>query len=55
MEPWVFGNLESMIEKKKLEIEVLDRTDDTMGLEVEDIIKRKRISTELIREMQWRE
>ncbi|KAL8478721.1 hypothetical protein ACS0TY_030560 [Phlomoides rotata] len=49
---YIFGNLDLSIENKKGEIEALDRIDDTFGLEVNEIIDRKRVSAELLRDLQ---
>ncbi|KAL8508001.1 hypothetical protein ACS0TY_018527 [Phlomoides rotata] len=50
-----FGALDSIIEKKKGEIETLDRIDDALGLEEEDIIERNKIQAELKRYLLWKE
>ncbi|KAL8499899.1 hypothetical protein ACS0TY_019784 [Phlomoides rotata] len=51
----IFGNIDFNIDSKKEEIEILDRIDDTMGLEAAEIIKRNKNVAELIRFGQWKE
>ncbi|KAL8508386.1 hypothetical protein ACS0TY_018846 [Phlomoides rotata] len=51
----IFGNIDFNINSKKEEIEILDRIDDTMGLEAAEIIKRNKNVAELIRLGQWKE
>lgn len=51
----VFGYLDTNIDMKKERIGVLDRLDDTFGLEEEEIIERKRVSAELLRDLIWKE
>ncbi|KAL8498955.1 hypothetical protein ACS0TY_022059 [Phlomoides rotata] len=51
----VFGDIDYNIDSKKKEIEVLDRIDDVMGLEEEEIIHRNKSTAELIRFGQWKE
>ncbi|KAL8506366.1 hypothetical protein ACS0TY_017299 [Phlomoides rotata] len=51
----IFGNIDFNIDSKKEEFEILDRIDDTMGLEVAEIIKRNKNVAELIRLGQWKE
>ncbi|KAL8508390.1 hypothetical protein ACS0TY_018850 [Phlomoides rotata] len=51
----IFGNIDFNIDWKKEEIEILDRIDDTMGLEAAEIIKRNKNVAELIRLGQWKE
>ncbi|KAL8512999.1 hypothetical protein ACS0TY_019243 [Phlomoides rotata] len=51
----VFGDIDFNIDTKKNEIEVLDRIDDVMGLEEEEIMQRNKNTVELIRFGQWKE
>lgn len=50
----VFEFKERQIEEHKTEIEYLDRMNEVFGLEEEEIVKRNRVTTELMRNIIWR-
>lgn len=49
----VFGIIEKQIESTRLDVEALDKVDDTFGLETEEIIRRNKCTAELTRAMIW--
>lgn len=51
----VFGNKEQQIATQKQEIEILDRFDEVFRLEEDELINRNRLSTELLRNLIWRD
>lgn len=51
----VFGYVDSVIADKKMRIESLDRIDDAIGLDEEEIIERNQVSAELLRTLNWKE
>lgn len=51
----VFGNFDEQIQNKKRELDILDRIDEALGLEEDDIVKRNKYTTELTRALIWRD
>lgn len=51
----VFRWMDSNIAAKKERIGELDRVDDVFGLEEEEVIERKKVSAELLRDLLWKE
>ncbi|KAL8542624.1 hypothetical protein ACS0TY_003487 [Phlomoides rotata] len=49
----MFGNIDNQIEDKKRKIEILDRIDEALGLDEDEIIKRNLLTTELMRGLIW--